>query len=179
MNHGREAVCLTDKCVLNASDSVCVWVWVWMAKWLVYGQIAILLFRNFHTFFYWKRPNGNLAGHFKIKKYLYFWVSMDEWEFEWLVYSRIAIGPFTLKRKRKETECTQINCRDDQANNCGTLFFPYLKGFVWSIFLHHMMWWWISRALVFSDPEPWNLRTVNQFSCLRNEMDCTSESLTL
>ena len=54
-------------CVLNASDSICIWVWVWMAEWPVYGQIAIWLFRNFCAFFYWKRPNGNLARHFKMK----------------------------------------------------------------------------------------------------------------
>ena len=38
-------------CVLNTSDSICVWVWVWTAKWLVYGGITIWLFRNFDTFF--------------------------------------------------------------------------------------------------------------------------------
>ena len=67
-----------------------------------------LAVQKFLCHFYWKWLNGNLARHFKIKKYLYFWVWIAEWYFEWLVYGRIAIWPFTLKRKRKlrDTECT-------------------------------------------------------------------------
>ena len=94
-------------CVLNASDSVCVWVWT--GEWLVYGRIAIWLFRKFCAFLL-KIAEWQFGWTFQNKKYSYSWVWMAEWWSQWLVHSWIAIRLFTLKLKHKQklrdTECT-------------------------------------------------------------------------
>ena len=78
-NSGYLSPAVRSGWVFNAvSDSVCVcvWVWVWTAEWLVHGWIAIWLFSTFAPF-YWKWPNGNLAGHSQ-------WKTVYIFECEWL-----------------------------------------------------------------------------------------------
>ena len=69
---------------------------MWTAEWFVYGWIRIRLFRNFYTYFYWKWPNGNLAGRFKIKDIYIFECGWSNCNSNDLCTAKLPFGPFAF-----------------------------------------------------------------------------------